>query len=144
MDRQTDLAALPSDILAISLERFSTDGLFTGAYTGPGRGAIEQSFERNLARIYEHADTPRLSRIQIKAPMLLAADGTLSASTGQPFTHILKPAGTSGFELLPIVEWISLALGRSAGFDVPLNALVSMPDGMPPALLVERFDPAGP
>ena len=140
VESQTDLAALPPDILAISLDRFSTDGLFTGIYTGPGRGAIEQGFEQNLARIYQHADTPRLSGIQIKAPMFLATDGTLSPSTGLPFTHILKPAGTSGFELLPIVEWLSLALGRAVGFDVPLNALVGMPDGMPPALLVERFD----
>ena len=31
--------------------------------------------------------------------MYLDADGTLSPSTGKPFTHILKPAGTSGFEL---------------------------------------------
>lgn len=97
-------------------------------------------FERNLAQIYERADTPRLSGIQIKAPMFLDANGRLSPSEGTPFTHILKPAGTSGFEYLPIVEWLSLALGIAVGFEVPSNALVSMPDGMPPALLIERFD----
>ena len=72
--------------------------------------------------------------------MTLDPDGRLSPSIGTPFTHILKPAGTSGFEALPLVEWIGLALAREAGFTVPATALVVMPDGMPPALLVERFD----
>jgi serine/threonine-protein kinase HipA len=58
----------------------------------------------------------------------------------QPFTHILKPAGTAGFEMLPVVEWICLELGRAAGFEVPAAALIDMPGDMPPALIVERFD----
>ena len=33
-----------------------------------------------------------------------------------------------------------MALGRAAGFAAPAQALVAMPDNMPPALLVERFD----
>jgi serine/threonine-protein kinase HipA len=33
-----------------------------------------------------------------------------------------------------------MELGRAAGFKVPAIALVNMPDDMPPALLVERFD----
>jgi serine/threonine-protein kinase HipA len=57
-----------------------------------------------------------------------------------PFTHILKPAGTAGFEMLPIVEWLCLALGRATGFAAPDVALTAMPDGMAPALVVERFD----
>ena len=56
------------------------------------------------------------------------------------FTHVLKPAGTAGFETLPVVEWLCLEFGRASGFDVPAAALIEMPDGMPPALLVERFD----
>jgi serine/threonine-protein kinase HipA len=72
--------------------------------------------------------------------MYLDTDGTLSPSTGKPFTHIFKPAGTSGFESLPVIEWLSLTLGRAAGFATPAAALVPMPGGMPPALLVERFD----
>ena len=35
--------------------------------------------------------------------------------------------------------WL-MALGRAAGFAVPATALAVMPDGMPPALIVERFD----
>ena len=72
--------------------------------------------------------------------MSLLRDGTLIPAIDRPFTHILKPSGTSGFEQLPLVEWLCLELGRSAGFDVPNAALVEMPDGMQPALLVERFD----
>jgi serine/threonine-protein kinase HipA len=140
VERADELMALPPDVLLTRLERYAANGLFTGTYAGPARGSIEPSFERNLAKIYDRADTPRLSGVQIKAPMYLDADGTLSPSTGKPFTHILKPAGTSGFELLPGAEWIALALGRAAGFEVPAAALVAMPDRMPPALLVERFD----
>jgi serine/threonine-protein kinase HipA len=46
----------------------------------------------------------------------------------------------AGFETLPVAEWLCLEFGRAAGFDVPAAALIEMPDGMPPALVVERFD----
>ena len=140
VEKQSELAALPADILLTPLADFSRNGVFTGRYEGPGRGDIEQDFERNLAQLYARAETPRLSGVQIKAPMFLDSDGTLTPSIAKPFTHILKPAGTSGFEALPVVEWQSLTLGTAAGFAVPSMALVAMPDGMPPALLVERFD----
>ena len=139
-ESEAALAALPQDILLRRLVKYTTDGAFTGKYAGPGRTEIEESFERNLARIYERADTPRLSGVQIKAPMYLDANGVLAPATGTPFTHILKPAGTGGYDSLPVVEWIAMALGRAAGFVAPATALVAMPDGMPPALVVERFD----
>jgi serine/threonine-protein kinase HipA len=140
VEREAELAELPSDILLTRLERYATDGAFTGRYDGPGRSELEASFEANLAQIYRRADTPRLSGVQIKAPMYLDPYGNLSPSTGKPFTHILKPAGTSGYDALPLVEWAAMALGRAAGFEAPATALVGMPDGMPPALVVERFD----
>ena len=140
VEQQRELATLQPDVLLTRLDRYTENGVFTGTYAGPGRSVIEESFERNLAQIYEHADTPRLSGIQIKAPMHLDAHGMLAPSTGTPFTHILKPAGTGGFEALPVIEWMALALGRAVGFAVPATALIAMPDGMPPALLVERFD----
>lgn len=139
-ENANELATLPLDVLATPLATHTTAGVFTGTYAGPGRSAMERNFERNLATLYERAETPRLSGMQIKAPMTLASDGRLSPSIGTPFTHILKPAGTSGFEALPLVEWVGLALAREAGFAVPATALIAMPDGMPPALLVERFD----
>lgn len=140
VEKRSELASLPPDILLTRLAAYSEGGVFTGRYAGPGRDHIEQSFERNLAQIYARSDTPRLSGVQIKAPMFLNGDGALSPSEGRPFTHILKPAGTSGFESLPVIEWQALTLGAAAGFETPAMALVPMPDGMPPALLVERFD----
>jgi serine/threonine-protein kinase HipA len=135
-----ELAGLPADILLTRLNSFTTDHMFTGTYAGPGRGDIQDTFEQNLARMFATGATPRLSGVQIKAPMFLDAEGTLMPGTGKPFTHILKPAGTSGFEALPAIEWQSMELGRAAGFIVPAIALVAMPDDMPAALVVERFD----
>jgi len=140
VEQERELAEQPPDILLTGLAQYSRGGVFTGKYAGPGRGEIEDRFEQGLAEVYRHAETPRLSGVQIKAPMYLDAEGTLSVSTAKPFTHILKPAGTSGFEGLPIAEWIALTLGKAAGFTVPDFALVPLPDGIPPALLVERFD----
>jgi serine/threonine-protein kinase HipA len=135
-----ELEALPADLLVHKLTAFTKDGLFTGRYEGPGRSTIERDFEHRLAALYASADTPRLSGVQMKAPMNLEGDGRLSPSVGTSFTHILKPAGTSGFEALPLVEWLGLSLARAIDLPTPEAALVRMPDGMPPALLVERFD----
>jgi serine/threonine-protein kinase HipA len=140
VEKRSDLAALPSDILQTRLGSYSEGGVFTGRYAGPGRDHIEKSFEQNLAQIFANAETPRLSGVQIKAPMFLDGDGALSPSITTPFTHIFKPAGTSGFEALPVIEWQSVALAAAVGFATPAMALIAMPDGMPPALLVERFD----
>ena len=137
---RAELATLPADVLATPLAAFADAGRFTGRYGGPARGEIEETFEQKLARIYERAETPRLSGVQIKAPMSLLADGDLVPAIDQPFTHILKPAGTAGYATLPVVEWLCLEFGRAAGFDVPSAALIEMPDGMLPALVVERFD----
>lgn len=140
VETRDELAALSADSLTTTLAAFVDAGRFTGHYAGPARGEIEETFEENLARIFARAETPRLSGVQIKAPMSLMPDGALVPAIDQPFTHILKPAGTAGFEMLPIVEWLCLELGRSAGFEVPDAALLAMPDSMSPALVVERFD----
>lgn len=140
VENEAELKTLPDDVLQTRLAQYTRDGVFTGAYAGPGRGPLHENFERNLARMFESKQTPRLSGIQIKAPLYLDQQGELRPATTEPFTHILKPAGTSGFEALPIVEWLALALGRACGFDVPANALIMMPDDLPPALVVERFD----
>lgn len=140
VESEAELTPLPQDILLTRLENYTRDGVFTGRYAGPGRTDIETSFEKNLAQIYARADTPRLSGVQIKAPMYLDVEGTLSPSAGKPFTHILKPAGTSGYDALPLVEWTAMTLGRASGLGAPSIALIAMPDNMPPALIVERFD----
>lgn len=140
VENRADLNGLPADTLTAHLADFTRSGVFVGRYAGPGRSAIDHDFEHRLAQLFDNAETPRLSGVQIKAPMNLSADGVLQPASSLPFTHILKPAGTGGFESLPIVEWIGLALAQGVGLEVPANALIVMPDGMPPALLVERFD----
>lgn len=140
VEHESELAELRKDALLTRLSKFSKEGAFTGRYDGPRRTQLEESFERNLAQIFARADTPRLSGVQIKAPMYLDTKGVLSPATGKPFTHILKPAGTSGYDALPVVEWVAMALGQAAGLDTPTTALVALPDKMPPALVVERFD----
>lgn len=140
VENREELTDLPADVLDTTLASFCEGGRFTGVYAGPARGEIEETFEQSLARMFARAETPRLSGIQIKAPMSLTSEGRLVPAIDQPFTHILKPAGTAGFETLPIVEWLCLELGRAAGFEAPDAALIDMPDGMSPALLVERFD----
>ena len=137
---RAELEVLPEDVLSTPLETFCEAGRFTGRYEGPTRGDIQDTFERKLARLFSQRETPRLSGVQIKAPMCLLSEGTLVPAVDRAFTHVLKPAGTAGFETLPVVEWLCLEFGRSAGFDVPAAALIEMPDGMPPALVVERFD----
>lgn len=140
VERETELAGLPQDVLLTRVSKFSKVGTFIGRYDGPGRTELEHNFERNLAQIFARADTPRLSGVQIKAPVYLDAEGILSPATGKPFTHILKPAGTSGYDALPVAEWVAMSLGERAGFEVPATALIPMPDNMPPALVIERFD----
>lgn len=134
------LSALPSDVIEGRLARFTNDGLFTGTYRGPAQEEHAETFQRKLAELFATQQTPRMSGIQIKAPMFLRENGELVPAVGEPFTHILKPAGTGEYENLPIVEWIGLQLARAAEFELPEVALVDMPDGMPPSLLVERFD----
>lgn len=140
VERRAELKTLPADVLQAELRAFVDHGRFTGSYAGPTPGDTAQTFEQNLARLFARAETPRLSGVQIKAPMSLTADGVLVAAVDLPFTHILKPAGGAGFEPLPVIEWLCLELGRAAGFDVPTAALIDMPDRLPPALVVERFD----
>lgn len=135
-----ELAALPADVVEGRLGVFQETGRFTGDYQGPGKRSLEDDFQKRLASVYASSETPRLSGIQIKAPMCLRRDGVLVVAKDEPFTHILKPAGTQGYEDLPIIEWANLQLARSAGFETPETALIDMPDGVPPALLVERFD----
>ncbi len=60
------------------------------------RGDIEETFEQELGQLFAQAETPRLSDLQIKAPMSLLADGTLVPAMDRPFTHILKPASVAG------------------------------------------------
>lgn len=140
VEHVADLKTVPADVLEGRLANFQSEGLFTGSYKGPKQKDFNDSFQEKLARLFSSPATPRLSGVQIKAPMCLRANGDLIAAVEEPFTHILKPAGTNGFEYLPMVEWIGLSLARAVGFEVPEASLVPMSGGMAPSLLVERFD----
>lgn len=80
---------------------------------------------------------------QIIASRVKLRDQIVAIIDKRPFTHILKPAGTAGFEMLPIVEWLCLELRRVAGFAVPDIGLMAMPDGMTPALELQRLKHRG-
>ena len=130
---------LPADMLQGRLSDWSRDGLFVGVYKGPAP-KFDETLERSLAQLYAQAGAPRLSGVQIKAPMTLTATGELHSAAESAFTHILKPSPGAGFEALPAIEHACLSAAAACGFDVPAHALVPMPGGLPPALLVERFD----
>ncbi len=134
-----DLQLYPADVLEGRLESFTRDGFFAGGYDGPAP-AIDRSLEERIAEKFAKAATPRLSGVQIKLPMNLSVDGLLRSALDRAFTHILKPAPGAGFEELPRVEAACLAAARACGFESPAHAFVRMPDGLPDALLVERFD----
>ena len=140
IDDLSKLLGVSPDVLEESLSTWTKAGQFTGTYAGPGSTAIREGFEQALATLYRDADTPRLSGVQIKAPMHLDSAGRLTDAKAKPFTHILKPGGSAGFEALPVVEWVALELAAKVGFDVPARALVHIPEDLPPALIVERFD----
>ena len=50
VERPSELAASPPEVLMARLARYARDGVFTGTYAGPGRGDREKNFEGNLAR----------------------------------------------------------------------------------------------
>jgi len=134
-----DVQGCPADVLEGRLEAFARKGVFSGGYEGPAP-VFDKSLEDRMAESFGSAAIPRLSGVQIKMPMNLSTEGLLRSARGRAFTHILKPAPGAGFEELPRVEAACLAAARACGFETPAHAVVRMPDGLPDALLVERFD----
>ncbi|MDE2788836.1 MAG: HipA domain-containing protein [Paracoccaceae bacterium] len=135
-----DIRTLPADVLEGRLETFAKKGKFAGGYAGP-MPSFDETLEDRMAGLYAAVATPRLSGVQIKAPMNLSLDGMLRpAGEQRAFTHILKPSPGAGFEELPRVEAACLAAAHACGFETAAHAIVSMPGDLPDALLVERFD----
>ena len=71
-----DLRALPADILEGQLESFTREGAFAGGYAGPAP-AFDETLEDRVAALFSSDTTPRLSGVQIKAPMNLSHAGAL-------------------------------------------------------------------
>ena len=134
-----DLRTLPADMLEGRLEAYTKEGAFTGGYAGPAP-AFDDTLEDRMAALFASHATPRLSGVQIKAPMNLSDAGVLRPARELAFTHILKPSPGAGFEDLPLVEAACLAAARACGFETAAHARISMPGNLPDALVVERFD----
>ena len=134
-----DLRDLPADLLEGRLDAYTSEGVFAGGYAGPVP-SFDQTLEDRMAAHFTSAVMPRLSGVQTKLPMNLSHYGTLRSAQDRAFTHILKPSPGAGFEDLSLVEAACLAAARACGLETPAHALVPMPDGLPDALLVERFD----
>ena len=134
-----DLRVLPADVLEGRLDAYTHEGVFAGGYAGPAP-TFDETLEERMAALYASTMTPRLSGVQIKAPMNLSHDGVLRPAGDRAFTHILKPSPGAGFEDLPLVEAACLAAAQACGIETAAHAIVSMPDDLPDALLVERFD----
>ena len=136
---ESDLKTLPSDVLGGRLEAFTNEGVFAGGYEGPAP-AFDKTLEDRMAEFYASAEMPRLSGVQIKMSMNLSNGGLLRPASSRAFTHILKPSPGAGFEDLPRVEAACLRAAQACGFETPTHAIVQMPNDLPDALLVERFD----
>ena len=136
---EDDLCNLPADMLEGRLDAYAREGAFAGGYAGPAP-AFDATLEDRIAALFASDATPRLSGFQIKAPMNLSHAGVLRVAGELAFTHILKPSPGAGLEDLPLVEAACLAAARACGFETPAHAMVSMPENLPDALLVERFD----
>ena len=134
-----DLRTLPADMLEGRLEAYTREGTFSGGYAGPAP-TFDETLEDRMAALFASNAIPRLSGVQIKAPMNLSDVGVLRPAGELAFTHILKPSPGAGFEDLPLVEAACLTAARACGFETPAHAMVSMPGNLPDALLVERFD----
>lgn len=138
------LESAPKDVLEGRLSSFSReDAIFSGNYQGPSRRKLEVEVEsKPLATLWNDRAMPRLSGAQMKLPMCLHKDGSLLPALGaeHSFTHLLKLPREGVLQSLGAVEWLCLEISERVGIKTAAHALIPLPDGLPPALLVERFD----
>lgn len=142
-NKESFLARAPRDVLKGRIRDFvRVDGVFTGTYWGPSGQGIMPEMARSVAAFWEDKAMPRLSGAQMKLPMCLHEDGRLvpALGAGNAFTHLLKLPGGGILGSVAAVEWLCLRVSEKAGVKTARHALVEMPDGLPPATLVERFD----
>lgn len=140
----TALEKIEIDTLQAKLADCTRNGVFTGRYTGPAAPGFTPAFESDVAELWNHQMMPKFSGAQIKIPVSLLpdADGghVIAPAVQRTFSHILKVPREGFYASLPAVEWMGLELSRRAGLETAAHALVEMPDGMAPSLIVERFD----
>lgn len=142
-DRASFPKGLPIDALQGRLDNFMRpDGVFSGTYCGPPQEGLMGRTEEAVAAFWDERDMPRLSGVQMKLPMHLDENGRIypSTETDKSFTHILKLPNGGILCALGALEWFCLEIAERSGLDTTKHALVELPQGLPPAVLVERFD----
>ncbi len=142
--KEAFLALAPKDVLKGRIENFRReDGVFSGVYEGPSGHGLISEMAKSIAAFWQDKAMPRLSGAQMKLPVCLHEDGRLVPSVGaeNSFTHLLKlPGGGDKLGALGALEWLSLQVAEKTGVETTKHALVALPNGLPPALVVERFD----
>jgi len=120
------------------------NGVYTGLYGATCPSAINGAFEKQLASYWNNPLMPKFSGVQMKIPVSLYPDENgkplITPAGRTSFSHILKFPGTAFHEPMAALEWMGLQMAQKAGLDTSKHALVELPGGMPPALIVERFD----
>ena len=118
------------------------DGFFTGHYEGPDPVPGDADFQRTVSEYWKNRQTARFSGRETKIPANLNAEGHLVPATNKAFTHFVKFPQTDDTNFYPwgINEWMCMQIARDSGLKVADTALLPLQNGLPPALLVERFD----
>lgn len=132
------------DALHAQLKDSTVDGTFTGKYAGPSAAEFSADFDKHLSGLWNNSLMPKFSGAQVKLPVSLLPDENggqvILPAVHTPFSHILKVPREGFHASLPAIEWMGLELAKRAGLETADHALVEMPNGMAPALIVERFD----
>lgn len=135
---------LTVDSLTLQVKDCSdSEGVFTGHYAGPSGRFMTEDMQRKIGALWESKLAPRFSGTQMKMPVTLFLDESgpmIKPAEATAFTHILKFPLTGFNQSMPSIEWLGLELAKAAGMNTSDHALVDMPEGMAPALLIERFD----
>lgn len=120
------------------------NGCFTGKYVGPASASFNPAFETTVANLWHNELMPKFSGAQVKIPVSLMPDENgshiMMPAVRTTFSHILKVPREGFYASFPAIEWAGLEMARRAGLPTAHHALVEMPDGMAPALAIERFD----
>jgi len=120
------------------------NGVFTGKYLGPAAAQFTPAFETDVAGLWKNELMPKFSGAQVKIPVSVFPDENggyaMLPAVRTPFSHILKVPREGFYASFPAVEWAGLEMARRAGLETAEHALVEMPEGMAPGLVIERFD----
>lgn len=128
------------DTLLTNFKEHIHNGTFIGHYKGVLPQRLDETFEGDISRFWTLNYMPRFSGKEIKIPATLDKNAFLKPALNTPFTHFVKfPIGEHR-EGWGVNEWIGLELSDHIGLKTAQHALLPLSYGLPPALMVERFD----